>query len=196
MTTTRLVCHAQDQVLSRYGSQLAAIGKKAPIAMRDALNREGRKGRKEIRQALVRQTGLKPAVIRRAIDPHTTVARVDRLTYQMVSYGGNISLKFFSPRETRTGVRHRSPNQESPVAGSFMLGGSFAKGRKGTRAPVNSGHVWARDGGARKFPLHKIKSNVYIPKEMVQGGSRSAYYAIVHRLAPTLGKQIARYLPA
>ncbi|KAB1068810.1 hypothetical protein [Methylobacterium planeticum] len=191
---TCLECSPLDSIMARYGSQLAAIGPKAPIVFRDALNREGRKGRKEIRQALVRQTGLRLAVIRRAIDPRTRSASVSSLQYRMDGVGGEISLRYFSPRETRSGVKHRSPNVPSPVPHAFTKGGSFRTGRKAVRPPVTTGHVWIRKDPS-KFPLHKEKSGVWIPKEMVRGESLDRYRAIAFRLDGTVGKQIARFLP-
>lgn len=214
---TSLQCHARDSILARYTTQLAAIGAKANIAMRDTLNREGRAGRVKIRQALVRQTGLPARTIRKAVDPNTKPATAGRLEYKMTTYGGEISLKYFSPRETRSGVKHKSPKREGTIGGAFTKGGSFKKGRKAINNPVATGHVWMRStnrssrgirGGAvqrtasswdkasgGKWPVEKQDSGVIIPVEMVSGESRQHFTAISFRLSDTLGKQIARYLP-
>lgn len=190
----QLVCSQRDSILARYGTQLAAIGTKAPIAMRDALNREWRKGRKEVRQALVRQTRLRAGVIRRAVDPNTRFATAGNLTAKMLTRGGEVSLKYYGPRETRSGAVHRSPKAPRPVPGGFIKGGKFPGGRKAIRPPVSTGHVWIRrDPG--KWPLSKVGSGVWIPKEMVEGESRDRYRAVPIRLDETLAKQIARYLP-
>ena len=190
---SRLEVHARDSILARYTQQLTAIGPKAPLAMRDTLNREGRKGRVKIRQALVRQTGLPARTIRKAVDPNTTPATTGRLEYKMLTRGGEVSLKYYNPRETRSGVTHKSPKRPRMLSGSFTRGGSFKKGRKAINPPVSLGHVWTRRGG--KWPLGKEGSGVTIPVEMVSGESRQQFTAISFRLSDTLGKQIARWLP-
>ena len=51
----QLIIDAQDQVLARYGNQLAALGEgQARTAMARALNHEGDKGRTQAKRALVK----------------------------------------------------------------------------------------------------------------------------------------------
>jgi hypothetical protein len=53
----QLIISARDQVLARYGNQLAALGEgQARTALWRALNHEGDKGRTKVTRALVKQS--------------------------------------------------------------------------------------------------------------------------------------------
>jgi hypothetical protein len=64
----QLIISAQDQVLARYGNQLAALGEgQARTALSRALNHEGDKGRTQVKRALVTQTGIKYGAVDKAM---------------------------------------------------------------------------------------------------------------------------------
>lgn len=64
----QFVINAKDQVLARYGNQLAALGEgQARTAMSRALNHEGDKGRTQVKRALVKQTGIKYGAVVAAV---------------------------------------------------------------------------------------------------------------------------------
>ena len=64
----QLIITASDQVLARYGNQLAALGEgKARKALSRALNHEGNKGRTQVKRALVKQTGIKYGAVNKAM---------------------------------------------------------------------------------------------------------------------------------
>ena len=60
----QLIINAKDQVLAKYGNQLAALGdRKTRTAMSRALNHEGSNGRTQVERTLVKQTGIKYGAI-------------------------------------------------------------------------------------------------------------------------------------
>ena len=82
----QLIINAKDQVLAKYGNQLAALGdRKTRTAMSRALNHEGSNGRTQVKRALVKQTGIKYG----AVDKATTTIRSmpTTLTYTLKARG-------------------------------------------------------------------------------------------------------------
>lgn len=159
------------------GNAFAAAGTQAPHAIRRGLNRTGDKVRTQVKRALVPQTGLKPGVIQRALKIKR--ANYGRLTYEIKSRGGNISLKHFGARETRAGVSAAPRGQRQIFPGSFVKGGRFPK----RVALKMGGHAFSRTGKGR-LPIEKQKSGVYIPDEMVSGTSAQAFYATARQHLP------------
>jgi len=187
MATLRV--DVQTVGIERLANVLAAAGPKAPVAIRRALAHTGDKARTQVKRALVAQTGLKAKVIAKAIK--VTRPNRDALRYVIRSRGGDISLKFFSPRETRKGVSHKSRHAPSPLAGSFTKGGRFPRR---IAAKGLNGHVYRRTGKGRG-PLALQDSGVIIPAEMVEGASRAAFFSTVERELPArLAHELYRIL--
>lgn len=162
----------------------AAAGDQAPHAIRRGLNRTGDKVRTQVKRALVPQTGLKAGVINRAIK--TKRASYGRLAYEIKSRGGNISLKYFGARETRSGVSAAPRGQRQIFPGSFVKGGRFPR-----RVALKlGGHAFKRTGKGR-LPIEKQKSGVFIPDEMVSGASAQAFYATARQHLPAdVGREL------
>lgn len=152
----------------------AVAGKGAPAAMAAALNSSGRKIATQMRRALVAQTGLKYGVMVRAL--RTKSASAGRPEFRINSRGGNVRLKFFSPRETKAGVVASPRNQRQLYAGAFMKGGRFPN-----RVPLNRGKaVFVRIGRSR-LPIETERADLYIPDEMIRGASKAAFEQGVSR---------------
>lgn len=147
-------------------------------AARRAINRTGDMARTQVVRALSRQTGLPQKLIRHAVK--TRRANYSSYQYEMYTRGGDISLKFFSPRETRRGVSVKLPGGREIIAGTFMKGGRFPN-----RVGISgfNGHVFKRDGGGR-FPIVRVKSGVIIPVEMVRGETARAFHQSVRANLP------------
>lgn len=164
--------------LDRLANLLGAAGNQAPHALRRAVNHTGDKARTVMVRTLTLQTGLKRGVIVRAMKVNR--ANFGSLVYAIRSKGGNVSLKFFGARETRSGVSAAPKGQRRIYAASFLKGGRFPK-----RVPLQmGGHVFIRTGGAPRLPIQKVKSGVYIPNEMVEGATRSAFLSVVSASLP------------
>lgn len=168
----------------RLANIFAAAGDQAPHAVRRGLNRAGDKARTQMKRTLVKQTGLKAGVIARALK--TRRANFGSLSYEIVSRGGDISLKHFGPRETRKGVSAAPRGQRAVFNATFLKGGQFPN-RKTLKM---GGHVFAR-AGSKRSPIEKRKSGVFIPVEMVTGSTAAAFYAAANS---HLGDDIAREL--
>ena len=145
----------------------------------------------EIHEALIdplmQQTGLHGSTIPRAI--HDKPAGSGDLIYQLVTRGGDISLKYFNPSEGGGGVSSYPRGAARFDAGAFMT-----SGRNGARLMAGKllgGHVYQPSAGVKRNgrgkdqrgswyrPIKKVKSGVYIPKEMVVGASKAAFERIV-----------------
>lgn len=152
------------QALDKVGSQYQFM-----MAGRRAVARTGDMARTQVVRALATQTGLPQKTIRKAIK--VTRPNFDAIAYRMRATGGDISLKYFKPRETRRGVTAAPFGKRELFAGTFMKAGAFP-GR--VAVAKFGGHVFERDGKER-LPVVKIKSGVIIPQEMVAGETAKAF---------------------
>jgi|SRR5579864_5500781 len=148
---------------------------KAPAAIGRAVRRVGATTKTRMVRALTKQTGLKRDVINRALKG----APVGGLGYGIRSRGGNVSLKYFGARETRKGVSAAPWNHRRVFTGTFIKGGRFPN-----RVGLNlGGQVFMRTG-SRRTPIVKLKSGLFIPKEMVSGATASEFLLAVKTLLP------------
>lgn len=174
--------------LKRFGNMIGALGQDGPKAVNRALNRTGDMARTQVVRALAKQTGLPQKTIRKAV-------KVKRSSWQSLEYtlsssGGDVSLKYFKARETRKGVTAFVRGERELFAGSFIKGGSFARGRV---ALSMGGHVFQRIGG--RTELERLKSGVFIPIEMVEGATAAAFEGVVVDVLPRrLDHEINRLL--
>lgn len=152
------------------------------------VNRTGDMARTQVRRELSGQTGLPRKTIVKAVRISRSMAST--LNYRMTARGGDVSLKYFRPRETRAGVVARPFGQRKLFAGTFLRGGRFPN-RKGL---VFQGHVVRRLGKAR-LPIRVVKSGVVIPREMTSGATARAFRATVARVMPQRLAHELRRLP-
>jgi hypothetical protein len=150
-----------------------------------ALNEVGAEIHKALLPPLRAQTGLKGATVARAV--HDLGAAGDRLAYSLTTRGGDISLKYFSPREAQGGVIARPRGVRTYVQGAFIK-----SGRSPNRAYAERlhGHVFRNvAGGTWRGRIRKVKSGVFIPRELVQGAARATFERMVAReLPPAVGR--------
>ncbi|MEX5515705.1 phage tail protein [Pseudophaeobacter sp. 1A09344] len=175
--------------LQRFENMLGALGQKAPKAVNRALNRTGDMARTQVIRTVAKETSMPQKMVRNIVrrDP----SREGDLTYTIYGAGGDISLKYFKPRETRRGVTAFVRGQRELYEGAFLRGGGFARGR----VELNmGGHVFQRVGASRK-PIEKLPSGVVIPAEMVEGASAKAFDRTVSEQLPRrLDHEISRLL--
>ncbi|WP_201829601.1 phage tail protein [Microvirga zambiensis] len=166
--------------ISRLANMIAAAGDKAPVAIARAINRTGGKARTAMIRSLTAQTGLKRKVVVRAL--RTNRATRTNLEFSIDSSGGNIRLKYFDPKETRSGVSAKPFGRRQVFPGTFMKGGSFPK-RTAIKRKLTGGHVYRRTGGG-KWPVEQARSGVVIPEEMVQGATEDAFFRVAQAELP------------
>ncbi|MCW4114755.1 phage tail protein [Aurantimonas sp. MSK8Z-1] len=170
--------------LERFGNLVGALsGVELAQVKARALNHTGAKARTQVKRALARQTGLKPAIVQRALKVRRATG--GRLAYVITGRGGEIALRFFGPRETRKGVSAAPFGERRVFDGTFLKGGLFPNRRElrlGGQVfePDRSVKAWGR-------PATVVKSGVVIPAEMVKGETASAFQS----MAPALGERLA-----
>ena len=186
-----------DGVVARFANQLAAVGEaKAKQALQRAIAHTGDKAKTQVIRALTKQTGLKRAVIVRAVDVQRP--SYDDLRYVMTTRGGDVSLKYFSPRETARGVSAAAFGRRSVHEGTFMRAGWWP-GRRVQKDNWN-GQVFRRTGnitrkGEGMDEFEKAESGVVIPEQMVKGMTEAAWRRVADRdLANRIGHELGRML--
>jgi hypothetical protein len=121
---------------------LADLGKKAPQAIRRALNRTARSARTQAVRAVSREIRLPQKDVRPMLPVIPATAR--HLEAKLVAQGRPISLMRLGARQTRLGVVYRGPS------GSVMLRSAFIATMPRARRPS----VWKRAGKPR-LPIEK-----------------------------------------
>ena len=179
--------------IHRLGNLIGQAGAKAPAALARAINHTGNKARTKMVRALTAQTGLKRRTLVKAL--RTSPASAGALTYTIRSSGGNVSLKYFGPRETAAGVSAAPWNARSVYAHSFMKAGWWP--HRVVKGNWN-GHVFERAGSSTNTGMDrfvKVKSGLYIPEEMVRGASAAAFdSAVASDLADRLAHELVRII--
>ncbi|WP_137136570.1 hypothetical protein [Rhizobium sp. FKY42] len=180
------------------------------LVLQRAVNHTGDKARTRVIRALAKQTGLSQKVIRKAVrtgrawgagaDIETFTEGRGSLTYTLSSKGGDISLKYFKPRETRAGVTAAPFGVRKLFPGRFTKGGKFPERKTAATVLTKKeaalhGHVYNRAGKART-PLEFNDSGVVIPAEMLKGETARAFTAVVETdLPPRVIHEIERLVP-
>lgn len=175
--------------LHQFENMLGALSSKAPVAVNRALNRTGDMARTQVVRTVAKETSLPQKMVRNIV--RRDASNEADLTYTIWGAGGDISLKYFKPRETRKGVSAFVRGRRELYDSTFLRGGSFARGR----VELNmGGHVFARLGSSRT-PIEKLPSGVVVPSEMVDGASVEAFERVVSTHLPRrLNHEISRLL--
>jgi hypothetical protein len=189
--------------VSRLANLIASVGKKAPVAIARALNHTGNKARTAMIKSLTAQTGLKRKTIAKALKTRRAAQRGD-LAYTITSRGGDISLKYFKPREARGGVAAYPLGRRKHYPDFFMKSGRSKRYSKDFIGPIKGrrllkklgGHVYQNvEGGAWTGKMELQDSGVVIPEQMVTGATEQAFYDVAQRdLADRLGHELLRVL--
>lgn len=137
------------------------------------VNQVGYRAKTQVIRNLTKQTGLPRATIVKAVG-NPSQARAGKLSYEMVTRGGNIRLKYLAPRETRPGVVAKPWGKRTLYPGTFMRGGRWPNR---VDAPALQGHVWRRinKSGTK---ITQARSGMTIPTEMTTGATAAAFERI------------------
>lgn len=165
-----ITAHWADKHLLLFSTKVDQLNSGFPKVLPRIVNQVGSRAKTQVIRTLTKQTGLQRKVIVKAIgDPG--VARPSKLSYDMVTRGGNIRLKYLAPRETRKGVSAKPFGQRKVFAGSFMKGGKFPNRKD---APKLYGHVFHRNRSTGRHITY-TRSEVFIPVEMTKGSTKAAF---------------------
>lgn len=183
-----IVVTMRDRALSDYANRmekLAAGSGRAVLAQ--ALNQAGHEIRQRTIAAETGQTGLKGGTIDKA--QQEIDASASSLAYTISSRGGNVRMKFFGAKETGGGVTAHPWNRSTFTAGAFIKAGW------GARVDLPwGGEVKQREGSSR-LPVHTVRSGLFIPTEMVQGQTASAFNAGLSTAAGAIVSRLGAFLP-
>ncbi|MCX5571470.1 hypothetical protein [Kaistia nematophila] len=175
-----------DRHLAIFSGRIANLNTKFPLVLPRIINQVGNRAKTQVIRTLTKQTGLKRAVIVKAVgDPGR--ARPGKLSYDMVTRGGNIRLKYLDPKETLPGVVAKPFGKRTLYPGSFMRGGAFPDRKV---VPQWNGHVFFRNRSKGRHYSY-ARSGVFIPKEMTTGATKAAFEAIA---APLLRQRVEAVL--
>lgn len=170
-----------DRHLRDYGRRLDELHQRFPNVLPRIVNQVGNRAKTQVIRNLTSQTGLPRKTIVKAVG-NPSPARPGKLSYEMVTRGGNIRLKYLTPRETRPGVVAKPWNKRTLFPGTFMMGGRFPNRRGGKF----DGHVMRRlnTSGTK---LTQARSGMRIPVEMTSGATADAF---ARTAAPLLKQRV------
>lgn len=183
-----------DKGLERFANAIAALGNNAPLALGRALSHTGMKARTQVVRALTKQTGLPRKTIVRAVKVqkpkygNPKIGRTDAvLSFTLEAKGGDVSLKYFKPRETRQGVSAAPWGKRRLFPSTFMKGGKFPAR---VALPRLNGHVFKRTA-EKRVPIEKQTSGLYIPEELLEDATARAFEDVAQRdLAARVGHEL------
>lgn len=186
--------------VQRFQNAVAALGDNRLVrAEVRALNHIGNKAFTEVKRALVKQTGIQYGKVDRAVSRRLAFAGVAgvgdgavgrTLEYSLEGKGGELSLKYFRPRETKSGVSAAPWNERKVFPGTFLKGGRFPD-----RVAISSmgGHVFSRTGAGR-LPVER-KWGPAIGKEIVKDQALAAFQSKASEFPARLEHEVRRLLP-
>lgn len=179
-----------DAHVKTFGRKIRELNARFPVVLPRIVNQVGNRAKTQVIRNLTAQTGLPRKTIVKAVGTPNP-ARPGKLSYEMVTRGGNIRLKYLAPRETRPGATAIPWGKRTLFPGTFMKGGRFPNRHGGNF----DGHVMRRlnTSGTR---LTQARSGMFIPIEMTKGATAAAF----ERTAAPLLKQrvdqvLAKLLP-
>lgn len=173
-----------------FGKQVERLHKEFPKVLPRIINQTGDRSKTQVIRSLTAQTGLQRKVIVSAIgDPFR--AHAGNLSYTMTTRGGNVRLKYLQPRETAKGVTAKPFGKRQLFKRHFLTAG-WRPNR--IEMAKWGGHVKRATGPNDEFAV-TARSGVFIPKEMVEGATKSAFEATAAKvLKPRVDAAIAKLL--
>jgi hypothetical protein len=159
-----------DDVLKQYRKRVEILDERFPNVLPRITNQVGDRAKTQVIRNLTAQTGLPRKTIVKAVgDPSR--ARPGRLTYEMVTRGGNIRLKYLNAKETEAGVVARPFGKSTLYPGAFMRGGRFPNRKEVQKFDGHAFYRLNRSGSRITF----ARSGVIIPAEMTTGATKAAF---------------------
>ena len=186
-----------DANVKRFGEKIARLNGQFPLVLPRIINQVGNRAKTQVIRNLTKQTGLPRKTVVKAVG-NPMQANAGKLSYSMITRGGNIRLKYLAPKEYNGGVKAKPWGKVADYPKAFMKGGLFP-GRK--ISEKLGGHVWRnlgrgeRKDGGRGQRLTQVRSGMKIPEEMTTGATRKAFETIAGLLLQErVGKAIAKLI--
>lgn len=158
-----------DDTLKQYGKKIAALNTQFPKVLPRIVNQVGNRAKTQVVRTLTKQTGLPRKTIVKAVN--VSLAGGTKLSYDMVTRGGNVRLKYLNPKETEAGVVAKPFGKSTLYPGAFLKGGAFPDRKQVDKF---DGHAFYR---LNKSGTHIAfaRSGVVIPHEMTTGATLAAF---------------------
>lgn len=175
----KIVIRPMDDLLTRFGNQLGAIGEgDARKVLARAVNRTAAMAKTRVVRELAKQSSIPVALVRKAVRitkaAHKGNGPIEAVIH---STGRPLSLIHFKPRQFTWGVRAKVKGEFKRYKGDFINAGRWNSGN-----PAFGGHVMYREGKAR-FPVKRALGPA-IPDEMIIGASAMAFAEVVNTALP------------
>lgn len=187
----RVIVTAGDDVLHRFGNQIAAVGEgKATMALARAVNRVTKTVEGRVIRALVKQTSAPRAIVRAQIrtqlaDPKGRGAIEGRV----IATGRELSLSVFRPKQFSFGVRVKVWGKSQRYEHAFIYAGHWRSGQA-----IAGSNVFKRTGAEPK-PIEKLYGPS-IPREMVKDHVADVFQQTVADMLPRrVAHELGRLLP-
>lgn len=175
-----------DRVMQQYGKRVLDLHQKFPKVLPRIVNQVGDRAKTQVIRGLTVQTGLPRKTIVKAVgDPMR--ASPGRLSYDLVTRGGNIRLKYLNAKETEAGVVARPFGKATLYPGAFMRGGQFPDRKEVARFDGHAFYRLNRSGSKITF----ARSGVIIPVEMTSGRTKAAFDRVA---GPLLQQRVEKAL--
>ncbi|MBP1852132.1 hypothetical protein [Rhizobium halophytocola] len=171
-----------DANVRTFGKRIHLLNERFPKVLPRIVNQVGNRAKTQVIRNLTKQTGLPRKTIVKAVGDPTKASR-GRLSYDMVTRGGNIRLKYLGPKEVDGGVWANAFGKKTFYPGAFMTGGQWPNRREVSKwnghVMVRAGSGWGgRSDGSRGKKVTYARSGVVIPVEMTSGATKAAFNRI------------------
>jgi hypothetical protein len=169
-----------------YGAQLRALGEhKAKQVMARAMNYEGRKAFTAVKRALRVQTSIKYSAINQSVKFMKSSARGATLETAIVGRGNYLTLKYFSPKQLKSGVSAKVWGKRQRFKGAF--------GAPGSPAAAKLHGTPHKRIGKKRFPIKPLYGpNLAI--EMVRDNPPKVFLVSSEQIAARIAAEIAAVL--
>lgn len=185
MATDQLVLRPLDDVMARYGRDLARLSSgQAKKAMGRALNYEGRRTFVAVKRVLRKQTSIPRPAIEKAMRLRQASTSGGALEVAIIGSGRELPLKMFKARQFKVGVKATVWGKRQTFPGTFIFAGTYNSGK-----PVAGGQVFHRLS-KKSLPIQRA-FGPSVPKEMVKDQTAAEFYSATPRIVARVGKEIA-----
>lgn len=168
-----------DDELRRFENMIGALGEReARRGLARAVNRVTRTVEGRVIRAIVKQSSIPRAIVKRSIKTRLAAHKGDGPLHGVISaIGDDLSLKHFAARQFRFGVKARLYGKWERFPGTFIWAGTYRSGQA-----VANGHVWQRTSGA-SLPIEMLRGPA-VPDELIRDQALQVFEDTVRAMLP------------
>lgn len=179
MATLATIRFADDE-LARFQNMIGALGEaEARRGLARAVNRVTRTVEGRVIRAIVKQSSIPRAIVKRSIKTRLAPHKGDGPLQGVISaIGDDLSLKHFRARQFAFGVKARIWNKWERFPGTFIWAGTYRSGKA-----VANGHVWQRTNGSASLPIEMMRGPS-VPDELIRDEAQRQFEETVRTMLP------------